>query len=326
MLQALKSIRASLVNSFKDGVYWRESVFTRTDDELEEAANRSVSKSFLAGDNAEHHDPIIIALRRIVTPKNANAIRDAIEEIQHLRNATSDVASSTSTLEEVVALQRVEINNLSSKLTSALRDAETLRTAIDENGAVSSAAAYDVATKALHNSRMREAELRNLASGVIDLFHSAPTKTVSSLGEPTRKQLRELVAKNAMEAYEGVGAWVLSEIDKAPWYRVANNIISTLEAQEIALPSDLSNDTVAKISNSIFQAFCVHYGLDPNPTMLSFGAMTAGQVEIYDRLRNVSRLAANAVVGRHLDDNTVTPSSFTVEENVFSTLENKNTP
>jgi hypothetical protein len=70
----------------------------------------------------------------------------------------------------------------------------------------------------------------------------------------------------------------------------------------------------------------VHYGLDPNPSMLSFGDMTTGQIEIYDRLRNVSRLAANAVVGRRLDEKVATPTLYEPAKIIFSTLESKDTP
>ena len=73
MFQVLKSIRESLVSSFKEGVYWRESVITRTDEELHAAATKSVDKQFLPDEVDLESDSIIVALRRVATKENAES-------------------------------------------------------------------------------------------------------------------------------------------------------------------------------------------------------------------------------------------------------------
>ena len=325
MFQVLKSIRESLVSSFKEGVYWRESVITRTDEELHAAATKSVDKQFLPDAIDLESDPIIVALRRVATKENAESINGAIEEIRRVRKLVENTEVTTTSLEDIVAVQRAEINNLMSRLSSAQKDIETLHKAVDDKADSSNSATYDIALKALHNSRMREAELRNLASGIVDSFQTTSHQPISALDTTARDLLRETIAKNAMEAYEGTGSWIL-EVDHGRWFDVADAIIASLEVSAIVLPEEFAADAVGKIANNIFQAFCVHYGLDPNPSMLSFGDMTTGQIEIYDRLRNVSRLAANAVVGRHLDEKVATPTLHEPEVNIFSTLESKDTP
>lgn len=324
MFETLKSIRRSLLESFRDGVLWRESVSLRNDQDLEDAANASVNRRFLPINQNEDDDPIIIALHRIVTPETARTIHNAVIELQNARETISDHEASRASLEDVVAAQRVEINNLAVRLETSQKDIQNLHKTISNQQGVHADTSYDIAVKALRNSRMREAELRSLASGVIDSFNGSNHKPITALDHTALEVLREAITKEAQDTYEGIGSYAISE-DHSKWEKVANAIIETISISGISIPEHADPEVLPKMTNAIFQAFCVHYGLDPNPTMYEMGKMPIGQIENYDRLRNASRIAANAILGKHLDEHVRpwTKEAGDLDHSVFAELETK---
>lgn len=321
MFEALRSIRKSLIDSFKEGVLWRETVDTRTDESMEAAAAASVDGRFLPDNAHIDDDPIIAALKRISTPLIAETIGGAVQEIQRVRKLASEQNLAATSLEDVVAVQRAEINNLMVKLDTAQRDISALqKVSTERTEELDSSATYDIALKALYNSRVREAELRNLASGVISAFQTTSYRPIAMLDEQTKEAIKENIAKIVMEAVEGTGSWAITS-DKEKWQRAATAVLEMIEISGVSLPEVFDPETISKITTNIFQAFCLHYGLDPNPSIATMSALTEGQIEIYDRLRNVSRLAANALLGKHFSDKVITPSPN--EVNIFTALETK---
>lgn len=301
MFQILKSIRNSLVESFRDGVLWRESVVSRDEDDLFKAANANARRRFVPENQNEEDDPIIQALRGSVTPEAYATIHAAVSELRSVQDTIQDQEAIRASLETIVADQRIEISNLMVRLDASQKDIETLRRAITNHGEDSPESSYDIAIRALKKSRQREAELRNLASGVTDTFSGSNYKPITTLDYGTRQVLRDAIAKEAMETYDGIGSYAISD-DHSKWEAVADAVLETLILSGISVPEGADPDVYAKVTNAIFQAFCVHYGLDPNPSMYEMGMMPDDKIEHYDRLRNASRVAANAVLGKHLDE------------------------